>query len=64
MTDRAVFDCMVYLQAVTNENGPGFACFRLVDEGTVALCVSAVLLAEVRDVLSGGVSASRVSRIG
>jgi putative PIN family toxin of toxin-antitoxin system len=52
MTDRAVFDCMIYLQAVTNENGPAFACFRLIDEGQVTLCISADILAEARDVLT------------
>lgn len=52
MSDRAVFDCMVSLQAVTNENGPAFACFRLVDDGRVTLCVSAETLAEARDVLT------------
>jgi hypothetical protein len=31
MSERAVFGCMAYLQAVTNENGPASACFRLVD---------------------------------
>jgi putative PIN family toxin of toxin-antitoxin system len=52
VSDRAVFDCMLYLQAVTNETGPAFACFRLVEDGTVILCVSEAVLAEVRDVLS------------
>jgi len=52
MSDRAVFDCMVYLQAVTKESGPAFACFRAVDDGRVTLCVSAEVLAEVRDVLT------------
>jgi hypothetical protein len=31
MSARAVFDGMAYLQAVTHENGPAFACFRLGD---------------------------------
>ena len=52
MNDRVVFDCMVYLQAATNENGPAFACFRMAEEGQVTLCVSAEVLAEVQDVLS------------
>ena len=46
-----VFDCMVFLQAVTNEMGPAFACFRLVDDGTLALHVSDAILAEVIDPL-------------
>lgn len=52
MNISAVFDCMVYLQAVTNAAGPAFACFRLVDEGRLSLVVSPVILAEVREVLN------------
>jgi putative PIN family toxin of toxin-antitoxin system len=51
MTRRAVFDCVVFLQAVLNEAGPAFACFRAVDEGRLTLCVSQPVLDEVRDVL-------------
>ncbi len=52
MTPRAVFDCMVFLQGAGRPAGPARACFRLVDEGKVTLCVSADILAEVRDVLT------------
>jgi predicted nucleic acid-binding protein len=52
MSDRAVFDCMVFLQAVLNENGPAFACFQLVDDDKVTLCVSDFVLAEAREVLT------------
>ena len=52
MSDRAVFDCMVYLQAAANPSGPAFACFALVDAGKVTLCTSAPIFAEVRDVLN------------
>lgn len=52
MSDRAVFDCMIYLQAAVNEGGPAFACFRLVEAGEVILCVSDEVLAEARDVLT------------
>ena len=51
MSIRAVFDCMLFLQAVTNEAGPAFACFQLVDEGRLTLCLSPAILAEVKDVL-------------
>jgi putative PIN family toxin of toxin-antitoxin system len=47
-----VFDCMVFLQAVTNEAGPAFACFRLVEEERLTLCLSPEVLAEVKDVLA------------
>jgi len=51
VTTRAVFDCMLFLQAATSDAGPAFACFRLVDAGRVTLCVSPEVLAEVGDVL-------------
>ena len=51
MSVRAVFDCMLFLQAATHEAGPAFACFQLVDEGRLTLCLSPAILAEVRDVL-------------
>lgn len=52
MTPRAVFDCMVFLQGAGRPAGPARACLRLVDEGRVTLCLSAEILAEVRDVLA------------
>ncbi len=52
MTDRAVFDCMIYLQAAARPNGPAAACLRLVLQRRVELCVSAPILEEVKDVLS------------
>jgi hypothetical protein len=33
----AVFDCMVFLQAATNDQGPAFACLSLVEAGGVTL---------------------------
>ena len=50
--NAAVLDCMVYLQAATNDRGPAFACLALVETGEVTLYVSAAILAEVRDVLT------------
>jgi uncharacterized protein len=52
MKPRAVFDCMVFLQGAGRPAGPARACFRLVDEDRVALCLSGEILAEVRDVLT------------
>jgi putative PIN family toxin of toxin-antitoxin system len=52
MSILAVFDCMLFLQAVTNEAGPAFACFRFVEEGKLTLCLSPEILAEVKDVLA------------
>jgi putative PIN family toxin of toxin-antitoxin system len=50
MIDRAVFDCMVFLQAIVNDRGLAFACFERVEKGQITLCVSPFVLAEVRDV--------------
>jgi putative PIN family toxin of toxin-antitoxin system len=52
MKPVVVFDCMVFLQAVTNARGPAFACFQLLEEGKFTLAVSAAVLSEVRDVLT------------
>lgn len=52
MKPRVVLDCMVFLQGAGRPDGPARACFRLVDEDQVTLCLSAAILAEVRDVLT------------
>ncbi|MFN0108874.1 MAG: putative toxin-antitoxin system toxin component, PIN family [Blastocatellia bacterium] len=49
---RAVFDCMVYLQAVVRETSPAAACLRLAEAHRTELFVSRKILAEVQDVLS------------
>ena len=48
----AVFDCMIYLQAATNEKSPAFACLELAESNEVRLFISPPILAEIRDVLS------------
>ena len=52
MTARVVFVCMVFLQGAARPASPARACFQVVDEGLVTLCVSPAILAEVHDVLS------------
>jgi putative PIN family toxin of toxin-antitoxin system len=52
MKPRAVFDCMVFLQGAGRPAGPARACFRLVEDEQVTLCLSAPVLAEVREVLA------------
>src|ERR1051326_2594886 len=47
----AVFDCMVFLQAATNSNGPARACLELVETGHIRLLVSPEILQEVEEVL-------------
>jgi predicted nucleic acid-binding protein len=41
---------MVFLQALANDQGPAFACQRLVDEGKLKLFVSPAILEEVKDI--------------
>ncbi len=48
---RAVFDCVVLLQAAVSTKGPAFACKKLVDAGKVSVFLSAEVLAEITDVL-------------
>jgi len=49
---RVVFDCMVFLQGAAREASPARACLNLAEEGFVELCLSAAILAEVKDVLT------------
>lgn len=51
MSVRAVFDCMIYLQAAANAAGPAMACFDRLEELGGTLCVSHDVLAEVGEVL-------------
>jgi uncharacterized protein len=49
---RAVFDCMVFLQASTRPTGPAARLFiDYVERGRLSLYVSDVIVEEVRDVL-------------
>jgi putative PIN family toxin of toxin-antitoxin system len=47
-----VFDCVVCLQGAARESGPSGACFRLMKEGQISVCVSEPTLAELGDVLN------------
>jgi putative PIN family toxin of toxin-antitoxin system len=49
---RAVFDCVVLLQAAVSRSGPAFACLRHAHAGQVRIVLSADVLAEISDVLS------------
>lgn len=49
---RAVFDCNVFLQAISNEKSPAAACFRLVQQKVIKLFVSEETLAELEEVLN------------
>ncbi len=48
----AVFDCMVFVQALANAKGPACACYELVRGARVDLYLSTEIVAEVSDVLS------------
>jgi len=56
-----VCDCMIFLQAVANKNGP--AVLRLLDHDAISLFVSEAILEEVRDVLSREEVRARNKRI-
>jgi putative PIN family toxin of toxin-antitoxin system len=47
---RAVFDCVVFVQALISGRGPSAACIRHVQQASVALFLSSEVMAEVRDV--------------
>jgi putative PIN family toxin of toxin-antitoxin system len=49
---RAVFDCMVFLQATASPTGPAARCLFAVDEGAIELVTDNDILSEVRDVLN------------
>jgi putative PIN family toxin of toxin-antitoxin system len=52
MKPRVVLDCVVCLQGAARETGPAGACFRLMEEGAVTVCVNAQVLTAVKDVLT------------
>jgi putative PIN family toxin of toxin-antitoxin system len=48
---RVVYDCVVFLQGVGRRANAARKCLDLVDDGSVQLCLSADVLAEIDDVL-------------
>lgn len=51
-TVRAVFDCNVFLQAVSRETSIAAKCLRMVEKGLVQFFLSEDVLNEVEDVLN------------
>ena len=49
---KVVFDCNVFLQAISNEKSSAAACFRLVQQKVIQLFVSEETLAELEEVLN------------
>lgn len=47
-----VVDCMVFVQAAANEKGPAARILDLLDQGTITLYVSKLILAEAHYVLN------------
>src|SRR5439155_7504885 len=47
---RVVFDCNVYLQALSSPDGPAGRCVQLAFDGAFHLFISPVVLDELRDV--------------
>jgi putative PIN family toxin of toxin-antitoxin system len=47
----AVFDCMLFFRAAARPQRT-YATFRLIEEARITLCMSADVLAEIRDVLN------------
>jgi uncharacterized protein len=52
MMPVAVFDCMVFVQALANAKGPACACYELVRSDRLSLYVSSQIISEIGDVLS------------
>jgi len=48
---RVVYDCVVFLQGVGRRGNAARKCLDLVDDGSVQLCLSSDVLAEIDDVL-------------
>jgi putative PIN family toxin of toxin-antitoxin system len=48
---RVVYDCVVFLQGAARRANAARKCLDLVDDGTVKLCLSPEVLAEIDDVL-------------
>lgn len=48
---RAVFDCMVFIQALSNTAGSSAECLRAAEVGSIVLLVSNATLLELEDLL-------------
>ena len=48
----AVFDCMVFVQALANAKRLACACYELVRSGKLILLLSSAVVTEIRDVMN------------
>jgi putative PIN family toxin of toxin-antitoxin system len=60
---RAVFDCMIYLQATANDEGVSAKVLRLLDKKAITLFISEQILDEVNDVLSRSYIREKIPQI-
>ncbi len=49
---RVVYDCVVFLQGLIKESGPGAECLELFEDGIIELFISEGVLNEIGDVLT------------
>lgn len=63
MNEPVVFDCMVYLQAVTSLKSPSRACFALAESGLVQLHTSELILDEIYEFLTRPTTLSRFPQL-
>lgn len=49
---RVVYDCVVFLQGLIKESGPGAECLELFEDGKIELFISDAVLNEIGDVLT------------
>jgi len=49
---RVVYDCVVFLQGLIKESGPGAKCLELFEDGIIELFISEGALNEIGDVLT------------
>ncbi|HET6246477.1 MAG TPA: putative toxin-antitoxin system toxin component, PIN family [Tepidisphaeraceae bacterium] len=49
---KVVYDCVVFVQGAGRRNNAARKCLGLVDNGTVQLCLSPDVIAEIEDVLN------------
>ncbi len=58
-----MYDCMIFLQAAARQDSPAALCLLLAEKGIVELCVSAAILAEIREVLNRPRLRAKFSRL-
>jgi putative PIN family toxin of toxin-antitoxin system len=60
---KAVFDCVVYVQALLSDRGPAFACLSLAEQKRIALLFSPEILDEVKQSICSPSLRKRIKKI-